>query len=149
MNLEDIEQKVFNYLKQVSNPLVSIDSLVARLKQEGVEGITRPDLIDFLKHHELFRVIEPQELPAEAPDAEGIAELASIMGPCVILDTRIPTEQQTAEMMHEQLALLRQALITALAQSREDGDEERATRIKAALQRAETIQNRLQAHRES
>ncbi len=144
MNLEDIEQKVFRYLKQVSNPLVRVDVLLAHLQEDGENTDLGADrLLEFCKHHELFRVLNPTSL---APTGEGRQALEAMgLGevPCVILDTRVPTEAQINELMANQLLRMKEALELAFREARDGGDVPRMNQIKSALVRADHLMQRL------
>ena len=144
MQLETIEEKALNYLGQVSNPLVRIDVLHAHVTDpDESEHILLSDLEEFLTHHELIRVIKP--LPQEADGAT--EELASMDGPgppsYVILNTRVPTEQQTAAMMLERLNSIHEALSIAQAQARDQADFNRLGKIDDALQRIDGLKQKL------
>ena len=144
MNLEAVEQEVLSYLKQVANPLVRVDLLLERLRQkEEFSPLTEGDLLDFLRHHELFRVID-SAIPENGEEtARRLAEAGFIQGASVILDTRVPTPKQTAEVMAQQLASLDEALKTAIAQARDRGDEELIPDLRRALERSSSIRERL------
>lgn len=61
MILEDIEQKCLSYLKQVTRALVPFKRLspCAYLRRQDELGpFDEQDLLDFLRKHELFQVIE-------------------------------------------------------------------------------------------
>ena len=144
MNLEAIEQEVLSYLKQVTNPLVRVDLLLERLHQkEEFSPLTEGDLLDFLRHHELFRVLDPVIPENGEETSRRLAEAGFIQGPSVVLDTRVPTPAQTADMMARQLASLDDALKTAIAQARDRGDEESILKLRAALERSSSIRDRL------
>ncbi len=146
MQLETIEEKALNYLGQVSNPLVRIDVLHAHVTDpDAGKQILLGDLEVFLTHHELIRVIKP--LPQEA---DGAAEqLASVDGDgppsYVILNTRVPTEQQTAAMTLERLNSMHEALSIAQAQARDHADFDRLGKIDGALGRIEGLKQKLTA----
>ena len=144
MHLETIEEKALNYLGQVSNPLVRIDILHAHLADsDSSEQILLSDLEEFLTHHELIRVIKP--LPQEA-DGE-TEELASVDGAgprsYVILNTRVPTQQQTAAMILERLNSMHEALSIAQAQARDHADFDRLGKIDEALGRIDGLKQKL------
>lgn len=146
MQLESIEEKALNYLGQVSNPLVRIDVLHAHLMDAGsIESIVLSDLEEFLAHHELIRVIKT--LPQEADGATEELVSADGTGPRshVILNTRVPTEQQTAVMMLEQLDSMHEALSIAQAQARDNADFNRLSKIDDALGRIEGLKQKLPA----
>ncbi len=144
-NLEDIEQKALSYLRQVSNPLVRLGVLYAHLEEElSTAGITVSDFRTFLENHELFRVIEPLELPDGGETTGDAAE--DLSQPYVILDTRVPTEQQMSLMMLDQLNSLQEALTNAFTEAQGVADVPRMNTIQEALNRIEPLRKRLTAH---
>ena len=66
-----------------------------------------------------------------------------VSGPCVILETRIPTGDQLAAMMVDQLDSIDQSLGTALVQVRDRGDSDAESRLRDALKHARDIRGRL------
>lgn len=148
MNLEDIEQRTLTYLKQVSNPLVRLDVLYAHLFDELTphgKSLTMGELQDFLAKHELFRLMEPLGLDGDPGMAAALSAVGLVSGPCVILDTRLPTRDQLAAMMLEQLNQMAEALATALHQAREENDEARAKAILRTLDRTGAIRKKVLA----
>lgn len=146
MNLEDLEQKVLSYLKQVANPLVRIEVLLARLRRdEGFADMSEAKLMDFLKHHELFKVIDQGGMVSDGEVAQAFELAGFVSGPCVILDTRLPTPGQVAELMTEQLGKMKEALTVALDQAREKGDTASTDKLLEALARADRIHKGLGA----
>jgi hypothetical protein len=144
MNLEAIEQKCLSYLKQVKNPLVPISTLLRRLDQdEACRGVREQELIDFLRKHELFRVIDAPEAHKEPGT---IAELASEgidSGPRVILVTRIPTQSEMKATISRQLETMTGALARAQAMAAESGDAAAYQKITEILERADTLEKRI------
>lgn len=131
MNLETIEQRTLSYLMQVSNPLVRVDTLLAHLRDEAdLRELNQGTLLDFLRRHELFRVIEAAE-GAEGP------------GPFVILETRVPTARQLGAMMMEQVDRMIGALTTALDLALDAGDAKKAGEVQAVLFRAHELRRKL------
>lgn len=149
MNLEAIEQHALSYLKQVTNPLVRIEVLHAHLRDHGLaEGLTVRELKDFLSKHELFRVIEPA-VPVAELEALGLGEEIPIpSGAYVILDTRVPSDQQLAAMMLDQLVAMQEALRVAKAEALDRADMKRMSAIDAVLQRIRELQQKLAPHGE-
>ena len=146
MDLEAVEQKALAYLQQVSNPLVRIEVLFAHLQEyDTTRAITLSELKDFLANHELFRVIEPLRPEGDAEAIELPHENGLASSPYVILDTRVPTGQQMAAMMLEQLNSLHEALLTARTKARDRGDIPQMNRIGAAIHRIATLRDRLAA----
>ncbi len=150
MQLETIEEKALNYLGQISNPLVRIDVLHVHLTDPGAgEQILLSDLEVFFTHHELIRVIKP--LAQEAGVATEEVASGDGAGPrsYVILDTRVPTEQQTTAMMLDQLNSLHEALSIAQAhaktQALDTADFSRLGEIDDALGRVQGLREKLTA----
>ena len=140
--LEAIEEKALSYLGQVSNPLVRIDVLHAHLTDaEAGEQIPRGELEDFLKHHELIRVIEALPQEADCATEELVRHDASAS--YVILGDRVPTDEQTAAMMLEQLSSMHKAISVAQAEARNNADFALLNRIDDALQRIEALREKL------
>ena len=135
MNLERIEQKCLDYLMKVTRPLVSIATLAARLREDDDEcgGLSERDLTDFLRKHELFRVIDSEEA------LDGIDS-----GPRVILVSRIPTAPEMSVMMKEQMKKMTDALASAQAEAARNADTETLAKIANVMKRAETLAKRLE-----
>ena len=142
MNLEDVEQKTLAYLKQVSNPLVRIDVLFDHLQRDlELAGFSRADLVEFLEKHERFRVLDPV-----VPDDEAgrlMHEAGFLTEPSVILDTRMPSRDNLAAAMLEQLDRLGEALVGALHEARADENPEREAQVKLALEKAGRLRERV------
>ena len=144
MNLEAVEQKCSSYLKQVENPLVPISTLLRHLDQdEACRGVRERELIDFLRKHELFRVIDAPEAhevsgPAGEPASQGIDA-----APRVILVTRIPTQPEMKAVISAELKKMTSALARAQAEAAESGDGEAYKRITEILERTDEIEKRI------
>ncbi len=141
MNLDMMEEKLLNYLRQVSNPLVRIDVLYDHLVQDKqFKELSREDLLDFLNPHDQVNVIQS---PGDLQTSLELEEAGFATGPCVILRTRIPTGDQLAAMMVDQLRTVHEALGRALVEARERGDVETESEIRKALERSSGIHKRL------
>ncbi len=139
MSLEAIEEHSLNYLAQVSNPLVRIEVLLAHLRDRGLaDSIDAGQLKDFLSRHERVRIMEP---PVPAPGMQ--SDSGEPEGAYAILTTRVPTPEQLAAMMLEQLHTLEQALISARQAALEDGDAARVGPLDEALRRVAVLHKRL------
>ena len=146
MNLEVVEQKCLNYLKQASNPLVDVDVLYRHVSQDGSAGaLSRADLVDFLRHHELFKVMEPVGMAVDPETERLLGEAGLPAAPQAILCTRIPTQAELAEAIRQQLERMGSALVSALREAREHDDEARAANIETALQRMQHLEQKLKA----
>jgi hypothetical protein len=141
MNLEAIEQKCLSYLKQVKNPLVPISTLLRHLDQdEACRGVREQELIDFLRKHELFRVIDAPEAHKEPGTAEELASQGIDTAPRVILVTRIPTQPEMKAVISAELKKMTSALARAQAEAAESGDGEAYNRITEILERVDTLE---------
>lgn len=138
MNLEDIEQKCFNFLQQSSNPLVPLTTLLRHLWQDEACGeLSEPELLSFLRNHELFRVVELEE--TDPTLIEDMTEAGIPLGPRVVLKSRIPAKAELSEMIQEQLAAMMQALGKALQEARQQGDEAAQAQIEEVLERTQNL----------
>lgn len=148
MNLEDIEQKALAYLGQAGNPLVRIDVLFDHLEREvDMGGFSRSDLTKFLEGHDLIRVLSP----VAAGDVEGrmLGEAGLLVEPSAIMRTRMPTRQQIAAAMVDQLDRLGEALVAALQEARAEHDEPTESQVRGALERATALRTRIVALHEA
>lgn len=144
MNLEAIEQRCLNYLKEVSRPLVPIGQLLRHLHQDDAcAGITELELLAFLRRHELFRVVDPLGVAATANGARDLEEAGITSGPCVILSTRIPTADELRHLMESQMQRLVGALESALDEAASMGDAQRSSEVLEVLERARKLQSHL------
>ena len=143
-NLEPIEQRCLNYLKQASNPLVPLSTLVNHLKQhEDTALVDKAELLAFLRKHELFKFYDPI-LPEQPPEvAHELAATGIPTEPRVILDTRVPTHAQILSMMYDQVESLYNALSRALEEARNLNQHEKARKIVDALERADKLKQKL------
>jgi hypothetical protein len=141
LNLEMIEQKSLKFLMEASNPLVRVSTLFNHLNDdEDCRGITMSDLLDFLSHHELFRVMEPG---MDGEDEQTLPDSIDL-GPRVILVTRIPTPQEMANMITAQMKVMTEALERAQAGAARVGDESNLNAIKELMSRAERLTKQLE-----
>ncbi len=144
MNLEAVEQKCLAYLMQVSRPVVSLDRLLRHLHRDTeTADVSERDLLDFLRNHELFTVLDPIGLAADPAGAKTMEEAGVSVGPSVILETRVPTKRQLAEQMNEQLDLLVASLETATEEAQQMGDEARCEQLALLRARINSLKKRL------
>ncbi len=144
MNLEAIEQCTLHFLKQSRNPLVPFDQLVEHLQRDADLGaFTEAELLAFLRHHELFDVVEPIRFDLQQLDGAELAEAALHLTPHVILTTRVPTERQMAEHMSRQLNSLVKALNSAMVAAKESGQSGKVQELIRLVARAQTLQSRV------
>lgn len=144
MQLEDIEQRCFQYLKDVDNPLVPVDRLIRHLEESGAAiAMSQAQFLDFLDSHELFRVVEPPGVAAQPGLQDMLAEAGLNTQPCVILDTRVPTQAHLVAGIDEQLLQMSDALATAREEAQAKNDEVRAKRIEKYLERVAALRKQL------
>lgn len=131
---------------QVSNPLAPVENLVRHLRTRApCPEFTEEQLLEFLRNHELFRVIEPPESDQDSNVTRQLTELGVPSGPRVVLATRFPTSAQIAGMIQEQLDAMTDALAKAMAEAKEKGDTETEDRVLDALVRAEKLKKKFRA----
>lgn len=144
MNLEDIERKCLAYLEQSQNPIVPFDALLRFLRRnEEHRAITEKELLDFLRPHELFHVIEPLAVGDEDMNRE-LAEAGLAMRPTVMLFSRVPTPRQIKESMLANIDQLTQALEAALEEARASRDRDRARHVREIIRRTTMLRQRLE-----
>ena len=145
MELEAVEQKTLSYLKQVQNPLVPVSRLLRHLHQdEAFASVTERELLEFLRDHELFTVIETAGIGLDLVAADDLAEAGVSMEPRVILCTRVPTREQLGEQIGAEFDTMVQALNAALTEARDEGHAERVPAIMRLLDRASVLRARLE-----
>lgn len=146
MNLEAIEQRTLNYLKQAANPLAPVKNLVRHLRSDPeTADFEERELLEFLDRHELFRLMMPAGDLEDPALSEAMTAAGLPTGPCVILETRAPSPEQTVVLMQQQLSVMSEALEAMQQDARAAGDERRAGRIAHALSRAERMKKKLWA----
>jgi len=143
MNLERVEQLCLNYLRQATTSIVPVSTLLEHCHREPqCEDLTEQELLEFLRPHELVRIVDPpadaQELESEALRAAGFA-----LGPRAILSTRVPTRDEFAGMMAEQLDTMTKALTEAIDEAEKGETPEMAIQMKEALIRAQVLREKL------
>ncbi len=142
MNLEDIERKCLTYLEQSQNPIVPLDALLRFLRRsEEHSALSEKDLLDFLRPHELFHVVEPMSLDDDTQ--RELAEAGLAMRPSVMLFSRVPTSQQVKESMLANVDQLTQALEMALDEARAARDRDKARRVRETIKRAKMLRQRI------
>jgi hypothetical protein len=142
MNLEALEQQCLAYLKQVSNPLVRIDVLYDHLARElDLAGFSREELVRFLEKHDLVKVMQPAM--TDKSMAPALKDAGLLSEPTVILETRIPTPEQMSAMLLEQIDDLGNALANALRNARAAEDAHTESLVKASLERASQLRQRI------
>lgn len=141
MNLENVEQRSFDYLQQTANPLVPLTTLLRHLWQDAeFAELTAAELQDFLGHNELFRIVNPEPL---GETEEELAAAGVPTGPRVILKARIPTAGQMNEMMREQMTTMVAALEKAMDEAVQHDDWQAQGEIAVVLNRATQLKAEL------
>ena len=144
VEIEAVEQMTLSYLKQVTNPLVPISRLLRHLHQdESLAGLTDRELLEFLRGHELFNIVETAGIGMELVAVDDLAEAGISMEPRVILCTRVPTREQLGEQISAEFDNMVQALDTALTEARDEGHADRVRAIMRLLDRAGTLRDHL------
>lgn len=144
MNLEEVEQRSLNYLKQTRNPLVKVRVLLEHVQQEpGCEDLDEGQLLSFLRKHELFRVIEPQSLPTTGDEHDALAALGVDNEPRVILITRVPSSGELPILISGEMENLVNALQAALREAQQSGQEDKAEQLLRMVHRTQDLQQRL------
>ena len=143
MNLEVIEEKCLNYLRQSPNPLVPVDTLLEFCRREPECGkLERQELLDFLRPHALVKVVDgPEE--GEEIDQAAFGEAGINMGPRVILHSRVPTKEQMADIIAAQMKNMTEMLVEALNLARKAKDEAHIQELEAALQKSEDLRQKM------
>ncbi len=140
MILEDIEQKCLSYLKQVTRSLVPFEQLVTYLRRQDELGpFDEQDLLDFLRKHELFQVIESPTGALGNDASRKLKEAGFNVGPSVILVTRIPPARELAAQFDAQIEVLVDALQRALQEAELSGDAKRVGDVTSMIERAEKL----------
>jgi len=144
MEIEAVEQKTLSYLKQVTNPLVPISRLLRHLRQdEALAALDERELLEFLRDHELFNVIETAGIGMELMAVDDLAAAGISMEPRVVLCTRVPTREQLGEQITSEFDSMVEALSAALTEARDEGHADRVRAIMKLLDRANALRGRL------
>jgi hypothetical protein len=144
MNLEVAEQRCLNYLKQASNPLVPVQTLLRHVQQDDqCSEMTFHALLGFLRKHELFRVIDPTGMAEDEAGAQQFQQLGLPTGPYAVLDTRVPTRREMTVQMLSQFEQMEDALTAAQREAQRAGDRERENQITRLLFTAKQLKEKL------
>ena len=73
-------------------------------REEDLGAFTESELLDFLRDHELFEVVDPIQFDARDLQEADLNGAGLRLVPHVILTTRVPTERQMAEQMSRLIA---------------------------------------------
>ncbi len=144
VDLEAVEQRTLAYLKQVANPIVPVDRLLGHLRQDDRCADVREDqLLEFLRQHELFAVMDGLSLPLDDVASTELAEAGIEPAVRVMLATRVPSPAQLMALIGTELTGLTDALSNALAEAKQKGQPERARQLIRILSKADEIRGRL------
>jgi len=144
MNLQRVEERCLFYLGEASNPLAPASALLEHcLRDDECAGLTQETLLDFLRAHELIHVVEGPDAH-EAVGVHLFADAGFDMGPRAILNARIPSAQEMAVMLKEQLKVMTDALSSAMTEAKQLGDESSIGHLADAVQRAQAIRDRIE-----
>lgn len=147
MNLELVEERALSYLRQSRNPLVPVSTLLEHVQRdENCANTSEKILLDFLRHHEQVRIVEP---PAkdETIDNESFDGAGVELGARAILNERLPTQREMSSLMDQQVGILIDSLEGALKAAEEMGEkEQQLAQIREALEKARALQIRMREH---
>jgi hypothetical protein len=144
MNFEAIEQRCLKALSESDNPLVPVDTLLRLIQPDNeADGVSRPDLMAFLRQHELFMVMDAPSVDEGGAMLEALSAAGLISGPYAVLETRRPSQADWLALMAGQLDVLGSAMGAALREAEQSGDEPRARQVRAVLKRIDAMVERL------
>ena len=142
MNLEEVETRCLNYLRQVQKPVVSLRVLLEHCQRTpGCEDLEYKALLQFLRKHGEIHLVEGPGTD-EAVGTEMLAGAGLDMGPRVLLAARMPSTSDLSQIMAGQLAVMTESLEVALAEASRQGDAEKEAQLRAALTRAENLRRK-------
>jgi len=143
MNLERVEELCLNYLAQISTPLTPVRVLFEVCQRdEAGRDLTLPLLMDFLRAHGEIEVLEGPT-GEERVNAGAFAGAGFDMGPRAILKTRIPAPREMRGILAAQIATMKDVLGKALSGLDATGGDARVDELRAALERAKSLEERL------
>ena len=139
MNLEHVEELCLQYLRQSVNPLTPLRTLLEHCKRDPqCAGLSEKDLLSFLHAHALIDVVDGP-LDTDPVTAAAFVEAGFDMGPRAILKTRVPSVEDMAALLDEQIAAMTRVLSEALSAAGKQGDAANAGKIQDALRRSEAL----------
>jgi len=143
MNLETIEQRTLAYLRDSPRLIVPISEVLKMLDEdEDCQGMDQVRLLQFLREHELFVIVDPND--ADKPHGAAMqSELGLLTEPGVSLTERIPSNDQVLASMADALDSMMKALETGTSQARSDSDPQRALRVQNILKRARELHEKM------
>jgi len=140
VNMESVEQHCLDYLDGAPNPLVAVSELLVHCRRSPeCAGLTEQALLDFLRNHDLVRIIEP---PAALLD-DVAADEQALLEARVILKTRVPTRRQMSQIMEQQMTALADALQAALRHAESNRDAVAVARLRETLARTRLLRDKI------
>ena len=144
MGLEKIEEVCLSFLRNTTNPMVSVEVLCNACEKENL-AISGEELVGFLRHHAEVIVVDGID-DTELVSKDDFSGAGIDMGPRVILKSRIPTRQEMTEIMQQQLDHMRLHLQDALKQAQAHRDSEAVEEIEAALEKNRRLEERIRRY---
>ncbi len=145
MKLERVEELCLNYLTQNSVALVPVNAMLEHCRRDPeCAQLSLDELLDFLRHHELVHVVERPALDSDE-EQELISDTGFDLGPRAILHSRMPSREEIAAAMQENLERMSTALASALREA-ERAEEDPATlrQIKEAIEKASALRGKIE-----
>lgn len=143
MNLEKIEEKCLHYLREASNPLVPVDTLLEFCRRDPECGkLDRKELLDFLRPHAQIEVMEGPAM-GEVIDRQTFESAGINMGQRAIIKTRFPSKEEMTEMLFEQLKDMTDVLVEALNAAKKEKDDARIDQLQTALAKSEALRQKM------
>lgn len=145
MKLERVEELCLNYLEQNSVALVPVTLLLDHCRRDpDCAQLTQGELLEFLRHHELIHVVERTTNKSDE-EMEMLSETGFDLGPRAILHSRMPTQEEIAAALQENLERMSTALSAALHEA-EKAEEDPATlrQIKEAIEKASALRGKIE-----
>lgn len=143
MNLERVEELCLHYLRQSANPLCPVRSLLDHCKRDPqFADLNEKELLVFLRAHALIDVVDGP-LDNEPVTSAAFAEAGFDMGPRAILKTRVPSVEDMAVLLDEQIAMMIRVLSEAMQAAAQHADSGNADKIQDALRRSEALRMKM------
>ena len=144
MSIERVAEVCLDILRQHETPLVPVSYLFQQCTNEASVGdvLTEAALLEFLRGHNEVVVVEG--VSEDAPVALGEFDMAGFaMGPRAMLKSRMPTRKEMKDMFQMQLVVMRDNLMQALKNAKENDDKVLISKIEQALENTDSIGERL------
>ncbi len=148
MQLEQLEDRCLKYLGATANPIVPLGALLDHCRRDAAfADLSEKQLLDFLRPHPLVQVVDAPDMPGEF-QADMLSAAGIETGPRIILKMRIPGAHEMMQTMDQHLQNLIEVLTVALAKAGKGMEERRIAELRAALDRAQSLRERLKAWRD-